>query len=447
MAAIARQRYPRHMTLEQGSFPEVIADKLAVYDASGSAIAELAREAFPRIEPIWREPSSVSPTLYGISGPWLEITRRILRCRVTPLAAAAMRADAVLGPAIASRQLYVGLAGSGSALQAEVLPEALVRCACIQMAARGLELTEDHLVEMAVGNLHRLRNGITGDLFDGWMLTAFRGIRLSPALGVSTPWGQLVHADGMSSDIWAPNGCSAVLATPIRSCLRPKNGPPFSLGSQTESLRLETNRIAQLVSYGCALGSVADDPTTAIPISSGELLPTGMNGHGGEIRMVGHHLRSSPISPEEADQIALWMACLNGAPLERIDVALRRLVRGLAERLDYLDSLIDAVIAWENLVESRDQPTKSVLYGISALVGNSTWSKTRIKRVYEARSSLIHGEVPNYANSKGFAGDALRIGLDALRSVFDSHADKLEMSSEERVASLGFVADGKSDRC
>jgi nitrogen-specific signal transduction histidine kinase len=133
------------------------------------------------------------------------------------------------------------------------------------------------------------------------------------------------------------------------------------------------------------------------------------------------------------------MAQLDGLTLDRIDIALRRLVRAVAERLDPLDSLIDAVIAWENLVEHRDQPTKSVLYGVSALVDDRRWSKSRIDKVYKARSDVVHGEPPpDRTKGKEMASAAIRIGLDAVRAVISEHPDKLEMTSEERVTALGF---------
>ena len=409
-------------------------------DGAEEAIAELAIEAFAAIGSIWREPWSAPPLPSGLSGPWTEITRRVLRCGASCAAVAAMDADPVVGPAIRSGQLYAGVGGSGGILQAELLPLDLVEGAAMELAARAQELTEHDLVRTAVANLRKLRSGIAGDTYDGWMLTAFRGVHLLPSVPISTPWGELVDAERMSSEMWAPDGCSAVLATPIRSWLRPKSWEPSRMfGSEAQQLSLDSQRIAQLVSYGLALGSNHRDPATAVPVGAGELLPTGMGGRAGALRLVSFHNRQSPISTDEATEAVQWMKRLDAVALDRIDLALRRLVRGLAERLDYLDSLIDAVIAWENLVESRAQPTKSVLWGIFTLTGSGTWSKSRIDKVYKARSDVVHGELPDYAHSKDFASDALCIGLDALRFLLDDHADKLDMTSEQRVAALGFV--------
>jgi hypothetical protein len=398
------------------------------------AIADLAREAFPAIQGIWKEPWRVPPDPFAFSGLWNAVARVILACQAMRPAEIAVRKDSVIGPAIASQQGYVGGAmGSGGTIQAEVLPLNLLQGACMEVTALGHDLTNQALVEAALRNVVNLRSGIRGDSFDGWVLTAFSGLKLSPGVGISTPWGVLVHADRLSSEMWHDPmaTCTAVLGTPVRTTLLamgPKPGGSFFT---------DAYRIAQLVAYGVALGSNADDPTTAVPLRSGELLPWGMTGTGGELRIVGFGSRSTPLSADEASRAASWMNRLNVAQIGRIDVALRRLVRGLAERFDKADALIDGVIAWENLVEHRGRPTPSVLYGIGVLSRPSDWSKTRINKVYETRSSLVHGEQPDYNRINSMAPDALRIGLDAMRRLLDCHPDKLDMISEDRVLALG----------
>jgi hypothetical protein len=113
-------------------------------------------------------------------------------------------------------------------------------------------------------------------------------------------------------------------------------------------------------------------------------------------------------------------------------------VRGLAERRDAGDQLIDAVIAWENLVEHRSQPTGSVIWGMTHLAGPSGWSKTRINSIYKVRSDVVHGEEPDYSRVRDYAPQALQIGPDALRNLLRQHGDTLTMSSEKRITALGY---------
>ena len=153
--------------------------------------------------------------------------------------------------------------------------------------------------------------------------------------------------------------------------------------------------------------------------------------------MVGLSSRSTPLTDVELSEATRWIIDLDDVSIARIDVALRRLVRALAERLDHADQLIDAVIARENLVEHRDKPTQSVLWGIQSLAG--AWSRTRIGRVYETRSNVVHGEEPDHVRIREHAPDAIRIGLDAVRSLITHHGHTLAMSSEARVTALGYT--------
>lgn len=405
--------------------------------ALDDAIDALARDVMPTIHAVRTEPHRVPPTGIGLSGLWLVIDQAILGSPAFRQAEQAVREDPMLGPVDRDGQVYVETSfGSGEPLQAAVLPLNLIQAACIELLVCGRDLTADTLAQTSVDNLAKLRTGLAGNEFQGWCVIAFSTLPEQTGTLVRSPWGDLVGADRLTGEIWndPPGLCRAVLATPVPMKLElftPGQPPPSTFS-------MKAYRIAQLVSYGLALGSNREDPATAVPLHTGGLTPWGMPGWGGEVRSLGFTSRSTPLTGAEATEAARWMIELDGALIDRIDVALRRLVRGLAERMDHADQLIDAVIAWENLVEHRDQPTASVLWGMRQLVGPSGWSRTRIEKVYETRSDVVHGEQPDYMRIREHAPQALGMGLDALRALIDHHKDTLTMSSEERVVALGY---------
>lgn len=321
-------------------------------------------------------------------------------------------------------------------LQADVLPVQFVKAACIELLVRGLALTADGPAEASARNAATLRAGLAGDEIEGWPLTAFSAPAVAPGSVVHTPWGELVGADRLTSEIWngPPGRCTAVLATPVPTRFEPL----ASDQAQPGAFGAEAYRIAQLVSYGIALGTDPKDPATAVPLHTSELLPWGVPGWGGEVRTPGMTSRSTPLTSNEAGEAARWMADLGGVPIDRIQVALRRLVQALAERIDYQDRLIDGVIAWENLVEYRGKPTGSVLCGMRKLAGSAGWSKTRIGDVYDTRSDIVHADRPDHGRVAEHAPQAIRIGLDALRALIVSRPDTLTMNFEERVIALGY---------
>lgn len=404
-----------------------------------AAIDALARDVSPTVQAVRAQPHLIPPDPLGGSGLWVAIMQLILQSPALKPAALAMREDAVIGPVVLGNQGYVDtMFGSGGALGAEVLPLQLVQAACIELLACGGEVTPDALARAAVRNAGKLRRGLEGNEVEGWCLIGFGAFSLQPGIPVHTPWGDLRHADRLTSEIWkqSPGDCTVVLAVPVPVRLEPLAQNTVPQGA----FHAEAYRIAQLVSYGTALGSDRENPTTAVPLMTGGLLPWGMPGWGGEVRTVGSSSRSTPLTTTEASEAARWMASLGDVPIDRIEVALRRLVRGLAERMDPADQLIDAVITWENLVEHRDHPTKSVVWGMRELAGPSGWSRNQIQKVYDARSDVVHGEQPDYTRIRGYAPKALRLGLDALRELIAHHPATLAMNSEERVTALGFSA-------
>jgi hypothetical protein len=401
------------------------------------AIEALARDVLPAIHFVRAQPQLVPPTGTHLSGLWMAIIQAILRSSALEPAQQAVREDPALGPVVREHRSYAGTAfGSGSVLQAEVLPLDLVQAASVELLVRGRDVTPDSLARTSVHNLEKLRSGLAGNEVEGWNLIAFSLPALQIGKLLPTPWGDLVGADRLTAEIWndAPGRCTAVLATPVPMKLARLTRAPIP----GERFHTEAYRIAQLVSYGVALGSNRQEPATAVPLHTAGLLPWGMPGWGGEIRTVGIGGRSTLLTSAEVEEAGRWMTDLDVAPIDRIEVALRRLVRALAERFDLVDQLIDAVIAWENLVEHRDKPTASVLWGMKHLTAGSGWSRTRIDGIYETRSNVVHGEQPDYTRIHEYAPQALRMGLDAVRALLEHHRDTLTMSSEDRVITLGY---------
>ena len=405
------------------------------------AVGEIVTQAFPAIARVWAEPWTVGPPMLPeASAPWMAISRAIL---AIPRSAActAFEEDDVIGPAIRSRQLYRGTMGSGAAIQAEVLPHNVILAACEELAALGQSLLLDSVMHCAVKNIEKLRRGIAGKEFKSSVLTAFRGLRVEEGNEIRTPWGTLTHAGRMSAEMWqdasAGLGCSVVHIRPIQGWLRVLGPEEWTSGEW-----VVTNRSAEVISYSVALGAAPGRVVTATPIGSGELLPWGMIGRGGGVRTSGFVERRASLTPEESVRAVEYMYRLDGQPTSQIEVALRRVVRGIGERVDRADVLIDAVIAWENLVEHRTRPTSSVIWGMHALAADEGWSRSEITRIYCVRSDVVHGEEVTGGRVRDAATKAIDIALAALRALLDRHPEKIDMSAKERVEALGFVVSG-----
>ena len=118
------------------------------------------------------------------------------------------------------------------------------------------------------------------------------------------------------------------------------------------------------------------------------------------------------LSGPDLDEIAATMDEL-GDVTDRLDVALTRIVRVSTERRDPADALIDAVVAWENMLGSRTETTFKVCAAMAWLLEPTDDARRfemygRAKKLYAARSDLVHGAVDS------ITGDVHELSREAL---------------------------------
>lgn len=120
-----------------------------------------------------------------------------------------------------------------------------------------------------------------------------------------------------------------------------------------------------------------------------------------------------------------WVSRLDAHYDKSIRVAVLRTVSAIGERGLWDDALIDFVIALENLFGGPGPKLELRISTALALVLGETKDEraaiaTQSKRVYRARSRLVHGdELPEDGSHP--RDEAERLALDALRSLFTTH--------------------------
>jgi Apea-like HEPN len=120
-----------------------------------------------------------------------------------------------------------------------------------------------------------------------------------------------------------------------------------------------------------------------------------------------------------------WVSRLDAHYDKNIRVAVLRTVSAIGERGLWDDALIDFVIALENLFGGPGPKLELRISTALALVLGETEDEraaiaARSKRVYHARSRLVHGdELPDDGSHP--REDAERLALDALRSLFTTY--------------------------
>ena len=132
-----------------------------------------------------------------------------------------------------------------------------------------------------------------------------------------------------------------------------------------------------------------------------------------------------PLSAEDLDAVAEIVDEI-GEVTPRLDIALGRMVRVASEQRDAVDALIDAVIAWENMLGTKAETTFKVCAALAWLLEPDDENGRRrlfaeAKKIYALRSALVHGAVeadPNQVPQLGQA--ALNLAVRAFRCI---HAD------------------------
>lgn len=117
---------------------------------------------------------------------------------------------------------------------------------------------------------------------------------------------------------------------------------------------------------------------------------------------------------------------------KHIDVAIGRTLRASAERRDFVDALVDAVIAWENLVGSqKGEPTLRVSASLAWLLEDDVAKRTALRselaKLYHLRSQVVHcNEPPSTQELAQKSQRALELTVAALRALFTARLDLLK---------------------
>ncbi|GIG88296.1 HEPN domain-containing protein [Plantactinospora endophytica] len=125
-----------------------------------------------------------------------------------------------------------------------------------------------------------------------------------------------------------------------------------------------------------------------------------------------------------------WFELLKNPHVERISLALSRVVKASAERRDPTDVLVDSVIAWENLFGTKDgEPTLRVTASLALLLESDPQARrklrSRLAKIYSLRSDVVHGSaVPDFKQVP-LCYEALEIATKAIRVLLSDRIDVL----------------------
>jgi hypothetical protein len=150
------------------------------------------------------------------------------------------------------------------------------------------------------------------------------------------------------------------------------------------------------------------------------------------------------ITPENQSEVFSWLNLLYKTDLKHVTIPITRLQYAIFERLQPIDSLLDAFIAWEGMFSAKFETVFQVTGSMAKFLEPDVNARRafvkRLKELYSLRSDLAHGNSKENKLIKRegigkLRNEVLEIGLKCLKKILIS-PEFLKLSPEDRVKEI-----------
>lgn len=303
-----------------------------------------------------------------------------------------------------------------------------------------------------VSSLDEARRFLSGEEVESRTITGFSGIALAPGTSVETPWGTLRRAGEVEEQISLRGGPTptAIVETVVGvKAVFDEADTARVLGGEWSA---KVQELALLLPLSVLLGVQREThyvvcdwlwQTTLVPIQSG----WGWTGKpsGSFTRF----LQPTELDDKDMEALGIWTIRVGEGYDENLAVAARRTMSAVRERVDPEDALIDAVVACENLFGhgGDSEVTFRVTSAIAVLLepnqGARAAYRSRLGKVYKARSQVVHGGTVDGVRLNDFKEEAIGTAIRSLRCLFEFHPHLL--SDRDRGMRLILRTDTEAD--
>ncbi len=157
----------------------------------------------------------------------------------------------------------------------------------------------------------------------------------------------------------------------------------------------------------------------------------------------GTGIMPTQLSDAELTAWGEWYERLSDARVDRIELALSRILRAIAERREPSDVLVDSVIAWESLFGSIEGELRFRITSSLAILLEGSYQarkdfRKRLSDIYRLRSKVVHGSGKLKESEYPRCQEALAVAIDAIRVLITERPDILELpdGAERSIALL-----------
>lgn len=366
----------------------------------------------------------------------------------------AVRGDAILTQLAPERSdqsghhgSYYDSTGTGGGLQLSLLGSILVtRAWDLALARGGGDFTD---LEQAIDDLTAaLRAAIVGKSATVPMAIGLTGLLLPKGLDhITLPFGTLRRATAAhrrlhpflrsgvlqttteSGDtVTMDYAGDLVLVTDIdyRLVLGKRDlGPdwPTPMTSDTAEAHADT------IALAAALGITRQEPVVVAPTWRVAFSPLSHGGGGWRDGRDYRGLLPIAATVDETNALREWAVSIHAGRTSELAVGIRRTLSALRERSDPADSLVDLVIAWENLFGADTELRFRISAALARLLGNTPAQRSDIQaragKLYVTRSKIVHGDSVATDKIVDDSRAARGLTLDMWRALFRDQPELL----------------------
>jgi hypothetical protein len=323
------------------------------------------------------------------------------------------------------------------------LIEGVIASAQLRMYLLQESHDETTFVRLVIEGFQELKRAVRGELTRIYDIHGLSRLLIPDGEMLTTPWGVVRPAplagQASGSYVMGRPVANCVLACPrlVRVELDHSDQPAFGMLDATEAATLA--RPTQLLPLACALAA-PEQRLAPVVVWSMRLVPFWPNwGYSWPWAIL------DLPSESRADEATLrsieeWCRTVDREHHSSVDTAARRVVTAISSRADRADALIDAVMAWENLVGTSEETTFRVTAALAKLIEERPEYRREKQRalrdVYRIRSQVVHGATPESQRVTEAAEEAITVALEALRRSYRLGTEWLALSSIERADRL-----------
>ena len=419
----------------------------AVNDPVLTSLLILARDTYPAFILPWQGDLVTSDM--AISGPvirhpaWKSFCRALLADKdLKALFPAAPGDESETGEALLEiSSVLTFSSGRTGTVQLALLPDTLLSAAYLRYLLPGNTHTQEGFASSIKQVMEEARRLADRQSVDVPLIYGISNIELPPATYLDAPLGTLRSFDRIDrrfipevvdvGAVFQTTGAISILQIDTFHADEPQRASTQLQKHRTEMDRWiqHADRKCDLIRLAILLASPREgflvahqasrtilDPLqriptmrwTAIGLGSPGVAPTPITG----------------IEEESLSRVQHWAQKVNDHP-ENLDIAMRRTLSSVAERIDPLDGFIDAVLAWENLFSGRPETNLRVCGAIAWFLEPQSYDRrtelfNELSKLYASRSNLVHGSAATVDNAAAARDRAVQISVKCMRHLYDN---------------------------